>query len=70
MKIRVTLDDDLVRTAQEFTGEAGKSALLRKALKALIERESSRRLASLAGTMPRLKSTQRRRPWREHNVKG
>jgi Arc/MetJ family transcription regulator len=47
MRITVALDDDLVRTAQEFTGVTEKTALLRKALKALIERESARRLASL-----------------------
>ncbi|MGA9977266.1 MAG: type II toxin-antitoxin system VapB family antitoxin [Candidatus Sulfotelmatobacter sp.] len=61
MRTTVVLDDDLVRTAQEFTGVAGKTALLREALKALIERESARRLASLGGTMPRLKNIPRRR---------
>ena len=55
------LDDDLVRIAQEFTGVAEKTALLREALKALIERESARRLASLGGTMPALKNIPRRR---------
>jgi Arc/MetJ family transcription regulator len=61
MRTTVALDDDLVRTAQEFTGVAEKAALLREALKALIERESARRLASLGGTMPRLKNILRRR---------
>ena len=55
------MDDELVRLAQEFTGVEEKAALLREALKALIERESARRLASLAGTMPELKSVPRRR---------
>ena len=41
------MDDDLVRIAQEFTGVAEKTALIREALKALIERESARRLARL-----------------------
>jgi hypothetical protein len=41
---------------------AEKTALIREALKALIERESARRLASLAGTMPKLKNIRRRRP--------
>jgi len=40
---------------------AEKTALIRKALKALIERESARRLAFLGGTMPALKSIPRRR---------
>lgn len=61
MRTTVALDDDLVRTAQELTGVAGKTALLREALKALIDRESSRRLASLGGTMPRVKNVPRRR---------
>jgi Arc/MetJ family transcription regulator len=51
MRITVALDDDLVRIAQELTGVSEKTALLREALKALIERESARRLASLGGTI-------------------
>ena len=61
MRTTVALDDNLVRTAQEFTGVAEKTALIREALKALIERESARRLAALGGTMPGLKNTPRRR---------
>jgi len=61
MRTTVALDDDLVRTAQEFTGVAEKTALLREALKALIERESARRLAALGGSMPHLKNVPRRR---------
>lgn len=61
MRTTVALDDDLVRLAQEFTGVDEKAALLREALKALIERESARRLASLAGTMPELNPVPRRR---------
>jgi Arc/MetJ family transcription regulator len=61
MRVTVALDDELVRMAQELTGVPGKAALLSEALKALIERESSRRLASLGGTMPKLKSISRRR---------
>jgi Arc/MetJ family transcription regulator len=61
MRTTVALDNDLVRAAQEFTGVAEKTALIREALKALIERESARRLASLAGTIPRLEDIPRRR---------
>ena len=61
MRTTLALDDELVRTAQEFTGVVEKTALIREALKALIERESARRLASLGGTMPLLRSTPRRR---------
>jgi Arc/MetJ family transcription regulator len=61
VRTTLALDDGLVRMAQEFTGVTEKTALIREALKALIERESSRRLASLGGTMPKLKSVRRRR---------
>lgn len=61
MRTTVALDDELVRKAQEFTGVAEKTALLREALKALIERESARRLASLGGAMPELQNIPRRR---------
>lgn len=61
MRTTIALDDELVRTAQEFTGVGEKTALVREALKALIERESARRLASLGGTMPELRNAPRRR---------
>jgi Arc/MetJ family transcription regulator len=62
MRTTIALDDDLVRIAQEYTGVEERTALIREALKALIERESARRLAALGGTMPRLKNIPRRRP--------
>jgi Arc/MetJ family transcription regulator len=62
MRTTIALDDDLIRTAQEFTGVAEKTALIREALKALIERESARRLAALGGTISGLKTIPRRRP--------
>ncbi len=61
MRTTVTLDEDLVRLAQEFTGVDEKATLIREALKALIERESARRLARLGGRMPELKRIPRRR---------
>ena len=61
MRTTLALDDDLVRIAQEFTGVVEKTALVREGLKALIERESARRLAALGGTMPELEDTPRRR---------
>jgi Arc/MetJ family transcription regulator len=61
MRTTLALDDDLVRTAQEFTGVTEKTALVREGLKALIERESARRLAALGGTMPELEDIPRRR---------
>jgi Arc/MetJ family transcription regulator len=61
MRTTLALDDELVRTAQEFTGVVEKTARIRVALKALIEREASRRLAALGGTMPGLEDVPRRR---------
>ena len=61
MRTTVALDDDLVAQAQSFTGLREKSALIREALKALIERESARRLARLGGSESRLKAPPRRR---------
>ena len=61
MRTTVALDDDLVKIAQEYTGIEERSALLRAALKSLIHREASRRLALLGGTMPDLEDIPRRR---------
>lgn len=57
----LALDDDPVTKAQAFTGLKEKSALVREALKALIERESARRLARLGGSEPDLEAPPRRR---------
>ncbi|MBM3602011.1 MAG: type II toxin-antitoxin system VapB family antitoxin [Alphaproteobacteria bacterium] len=61
MRTTLALDDQLVAKAQALTGVNEKSRLIRDALKALIERESARRLARLAGSEPRLKTVRRRR---------
>jgi len=60
MRTTLAIDDDLLAKAQDFTGLQEKSALVREALKALIERESGRRLARLGGSEPDLKSVPRR----------
>jgi Arc/MetJ family transcription regulator len=62
MRTTLALDDDLVAKAQSFTGLREKSSLVREALKALIERESARRLARLGGSQRQLKAPPRRRP--------
>lgn len=61
MRTTLTLDDDLVAEAQRLTGTAEKSALVREALRALIQRESARRLARLGGTEPAFTEIPRRR---------
>jgi Arc/MetJ family transcription regulator len=50
IRTTLALDDELVAQAQAYTGLTEKSALVREALKALIERESARRLALLGGS--------------------
>ncbi len=63
MRTTLALDDDLVLEAQRLTGTNEKSVLVRQALRALIERESARRLAQLGGserdveTVPRRQTT-------------
>jgi Arc/MetJ family transcription regulator len=61
MRTTLSLDDDLVAQAQSYTGVMEKSALVREALKALVEREAARRLARLGGSEPDLIVAPRRR---------
>ena len=61
MRTTVTLDDELLATAEKYTGVKEKSALVNRALKVLIEREAANRLARLGGSQPRLKAPPRRR---------
>lgn len=61
MRTTIMLDDDLIEKAQAFTGLREKSQLVREAMRALIERESARRLALLGGSEPDLEVAVRRR---------
>ena len=60
MRTTIALDDELVLEAQRLTGTNEKGALVRQALGALIERESARRLARLAGSEPDATAVPRR----------
>jgi Arc/MetJ family transcription regulator len=60
VRTTLALDDDLVMEAQRLTGTTEKTALVRQALRALIERESAKRLAQLAGSEPEAKAVPRR----------
>jgi Arc/MetJ family transcription regulator len=62
MRTTIALDDDLMAKAQAFTGLKEKASLIHEALKALIERESGRRLALLGGSEPKMTAPPRRRP--------
>jgi Arc/MetJ family transcription regulator len=61
MRTTLALDDEQIAKAQALTGLTEKSALVREALRALIERESARRLARLGGSEPDLVAVPRRR---------
>ena len=61
MRTTINLDEQLVREAQRLTGMKERTALLREALRALIERESARRLAKLGGSEPAAEAAPRRR---------
>lgn len=45
MRTTINLDDDLIAEAQRLTGTKERTALVHQGLRALIERESARRLA-------------------------
>ena len=61
MRTTIVLDDDLVATAQRYTGVTEKTALVRLALKRLVESEAARRLARLGGSAPDAMALPRRR---------
>lgn len=61
MRTTVNLDESLLAKAIKLTGALDRSALLHEGLKALIERESAKRLAKLGGSQPKLKVAPRRR---------
>ena len=60
MRTTIALDDDLLAKAEALTGVSEKVALVREALRALIPRESAKRLALLGGSDPMLKDVPRR----------
>ena len=61
MRTTLTLDDELLAQAQQISGLTERSQLVREALRALVQRESARRLARLGGTEPQLQPIPRRR---------
>lgn len=61
MRTTVNIDEELLAKAIQLTGPMDRTAILSEGLKALIERESARRLARLGGSQPALKIAPRRR---------
>lgn len=64
MRTTLNLDDALLDDARKLSGLEERTALIHEGLRALIARESARRLARLGGSEPRLRSIPRRRPAR------
>jgi Arc/MetJ family transcription regulator len=62
MRTTLILDRELVSRAQALTGIAEKTAIVHEGLRALIARESGRRLAALGGSDRRAAAPRRRRP--------
>lgn len=61
MRTTIAIDDALFAKAQEYAGVTEKSAVIKEALKAFVEREAARRLARMGGTQPGAKAPPRRR---------
>jgi len=62
MRTTVNLDEELLKEAQRMTGMSERNALINEGMRALIARESARRLARLGGSDPEAKASPRRRP--------
>lgn len=61
MRTTINLDDDLLAAATKVSGVKERTTLIHEGLRALIERESAKRLARLGGSEPRLHRIPRRR---------
>ena len=59
--INIPVGQKLEAQATSLAGPMDRTALISEALKALIERESARRLARLGGSQPALQAAPRRR---------
>lgn len=60
MRTTLNIDDELLEQALKLTNITSKSELIRRALKALVEKESAWRLAKMGGSQPDLKPITRR----------
>ncbi len=61
MRITLNLDEELIREAGCLTGIRAKTDVIHEGLRALIVRESARRLAALGGKLFAAKASPRRR---------
>jgi len=67
MRTTLILDEALIDRARNLTGVYEKTALVHEGLRALIARESARRLAALGGSEPDLRPVPRRRAARRRS---
>lgn len=61
MRTTVTIDDELMQKAEEYTGIKERATLIRMGLTALVQREAAQRLALLGGSDPDAQVPPRRR---------
>jgi Arc/MetJ family transcription regulator len=61
MRTTITLDDELLAKARQYTGVQETAALVRLALTTLVQLEAGRRLAALGGSDPDIQAVRRRR---------
>ena len=52
MRTTIAIDDELLARAEKYTGLTERSALVRRALTELVQREAGRRLALMGGSDP------------------
>jgi len=62
MRTTLNIDETLIDDARRLTGVKERTELIHDGLRALIARESARRLAKLGGSEPGVKKVPRRRP--------
>ena len=66
MRTTIDIDDKLLQRAARVMGTTDPEALVREALKALLEREDAQRLARLGGGQPGPEAPRRRRTAAPH----
>ncbi|WP_244849785.1 type II toxin-antitoxin system VapB family antitoxin [Caballeronia sp. SL2Y3] len=62
MRTTIAIDRNLLARVQAYTGLTDESAIVHEALKALVQREAARRLASLGGSQPDVEGARRGPP--------
>ena len=62
MRTTITLDDDLLAKAAEYSGVKERTKLIRMALEQFVAIEAERRLSKLGGAFPDMVAPPRRRP--------